>query len=175
MTNARMAPPQAERVMAMVHVAMFDAVNAIDKRYRPYLVQPAAPTTASKEAAAAVAAGRVLLGLHPQAEAELKAGLAAYLAAIPEGDAKSEGVKLGEAVAMRVLEARAGDGSEAPDAYRPKTKPGVYVPTPMTVGSVWPKLKPFAMTSPAQFRPQPPISLKSQQWATDYNEIKSLR
>jgi hypothetical protein len=173
-TNARMAPPQAERVMAMVHVAMFDAVNAIDKRYRPYLVQPAASTTASKEAAAAVAAGRVLLGVHPQAEAEVKADLAAYLAAIPEGDAKSGGVKLGEAVATRVLEARAGDGSEAPDAYRPKTKPGAYVPTPTTVGSIWPKLKPFAMMSPAQFRPQPPISLKSQQWVTDYNEIKVI-
>ena len=171
-TNAKMAPPQAERVMAVVHVAMFDAVNAIDRRYRPYLVQPAVPTTASKEAAAAVAAGRVLLGLHPQAETELKADLAAYLAAIPEGDAKSEGVKLGEAVTTRVLEARAGDGSEAPDAYRPVTKPGMYVPTPTTVGSVWPKLKPFVMTSPSQFRPQQPISLKSQQWATDYNEIK---
>jgi hypothetical protein len=171
-TNARLSPPEAERVMAMMHVAMFDAVNAIDKRYRPYLVQPAAPATASKEAAAAVAAGRVLLGLHPQAEAELKAGLVAYLAAIPEGDTKSEGVRLGEAVATRVLETRAGDGSDAPDAYRPKTKPGVYVPTPMTVGSVWPKLKPFAMTSPAQFRPQAPISLKSQQWVADYNEIK---
>jgi len=171
-TDAKMAPPQAERVMAMVHVAMFDAVNAIDKRYRPYLVQPAAPTTASKEAAAAVAAGRVLLGLHPQAEAELKAGLAAYLAAISEGAAKSEGVRLGEAVATRLLEARAADGSDAPDAYRPKTKPGTYVPTPTTVGAVWPNLKPFAMTSPSQFRPQPPISLKSEQWATDYNEIK---
>jgi len=153
---------------------MFDAVNAIEKRYRPYLVQPAAFTTVSQEAAAAVAAGRVLLGLHPQAEGELKATLTAYLALITDGDAKSEGVKLGEAVATRIMEARAGDGSEAPDAYRPKAKPGVYVPTPVTVGSVWPKLKPFAMTSPSQFRPQPPISLKSQQWATDYNEIKAF-
>ena len=173
-TSAKMTPPQAERVMAMVHVAMFDAVNAIEKRYQPYLVQPAASTTVSQEAAAAVAAGRVLLGLHPQAEGELKATLTAYLALITDGDAKSEGVKLGEAVATRIMEARAGDGSEAPDAYRPKAKPGVYVPTPVTVGSVWPKLKPFAMTSPSQFRPQPPISLKSQQWATDYNEIKAF-
>jgi hypothetical protein len=65
-TDAKLGPPQAERVMAMVHVAMFDALNAIEKRYRPYLVQPSASATASKEAAAAVAAGKVLLGLQPQ-------------------------------------------------------------------------------------------------------------
>jgi hypothetical protein len=95
-----------------------------------------------------------------------------YLAAIADGEAKSEGIKIGDAVAARVLEARAGDGSDAPDAYRPKAKPGVYVPTPMTASSAWPKLKPFVMSSPSQFRPEPPISLASQQWATDYNEIK---
>ena len=97
-----------------------------------------------------------------------------YLAAIEEGAGKSEGIKIGEAVAARVLEARAGDGSNALDAYRPKAKPGVYVATPITVGSVWPKVRPFVMTNPTQFQPEPPISLKSQQWATDYNEIKLL-
>jgi PAP2 superfamily len=173
-TNAKMAPPQAERVMAMAHVAMFDAVNSIDKRYRPYLVQPPASAMASREAAAAVAAGKVLIGLHPAAEGELRETLTNYIAAIPDGQPKSEGVRIGEKVAARVLEERAEDGCEAPDAYRPKTKPGAYVPTPITVGSVWPKLKPFAMTSPAQFRPQPPISLKSEQWTADYNEIMNL-
>ena len=69
---------------------------------------------------------------------------------------------------------RQGDGADAPDAYRPKTKPGVYVPTPITASSMWPKVKPFAMTSPSQFRPQPPLALTSAEWATDYNEIKSL-
>jgi hypothetical protein len=171
-TNAKMPPPQAERVMAMVHVAMFDAVNAIDKRYSPYLVQPAASATASKEMAAAAAAAKVLLGLHPEAEPELNAALTAYVRALPEGAAKSEGLDIGEEVALRVLQARLGDGSDALDAYRAKTKPGVYVPTPITVASMWPKLNPFAMQSPSQFRPQPPISLQSEQWATDYNEIR---
>ncbi|WGD53407.1 vanadium-dependent haloperoxidase [Bradyrhizobium sp. CB1650] len=173
-TNAKMAPPEAERVMAMAHVAMFDAVNAIDKRYRPYLVQPPASTMASREAAAAVAAGKVLLGLHPAAEEELRKALTNYIAAMPDGPSKSEGVMIGETVAARVLEARADDGCDATDAYRPKTKPGVYVPTPITVGSVWPKLKPFVMASQSQFRPQPPVSLKSEQWAADYNEIMAL-
>jgi len=170
----RMPPPAAQRVVAIVQVAMFDAVNSIERRYRPYLVQlPAAPTS-SKEAAAAAAAGGVLAGLHPQAEQELKGMTAAYLAAIPDGDAKAEGIKLGQAVAARILEARANDGANAADAYRPKTRPGVYVPTPMTVGSTWPNVKPFAMTGASQFRPQPPIPLAGEQWAADYNEIKEL-
>ena len=53
-----------------------------------------------------------------------------------------------------------------------KTKPGVYVPTPITVSSTWPNVKPFALSSPSQFRPEPPVALKSEQWAADYNEIK---
>jgi hypothetical protein len=171
-TEVKLAPPDAERVMAMVHVAMFDAVNAIQKRYRPYVVQPPSSATASQEVAATVAAGTVLLGMHPEAKAKLNADMARYLAATEEGAAKLEGIKIGEAVATRVLEARTGDGSDALDAYRPKAKPGVYVGTPITVGSVWPKLRPFVMTNPAQFRPEPPISLTSQKWATDYNEIK---
>jgi len=170
----RMTPPAAQRVVAMVQVAMFDAVNSIERRYRPYLVQLPAPAAASKEAAAAAAAGSVLAGLNPQTQAELKAATTAYLSNIPDGDAKSEGIRLGEVVAGKILEARAKDGADAADAYRPKAKPGVYVPTPITVASMWPNVKPFAMTSPSQFRPEPPIALHSEQWASDYNEIKDL-
>ena len=170
----RMTPPAAQRVVAMVQVAMFDAVNSIERRYRPYLVQLPAPAAASKEAAAAAAAGSVLAGLNPQTQAELKAATTAYLSNIPDGDAKSEGIRLGEVVARKILEARAKDGADAADAYRPKAKPGVYVPTPITVASMWPNVKPFAMTSPSQFRPEPPIALHSEQWASDYNEIKDL-
>ena len=169
----RMTPPAAQRAVAIVHVAMFDAVNAIEPRYRPYLVQLPVPSTASKEAAAAAAAGAALQRLVPQAEKEIGDAVAAYLAAIQDGDAKQQGVKLGTAVAERILEARRDDGANAADSYRPKTRPGVYVPTPITVGAAWPNLKPFAMTSPAQFRPQPPIALESTQWAADFNELKA--
>jgi hypothetical protein len=172
-TTRQLPPPQAERIMAMVHVAMFDAVNTIERRYRPYLVQfPAAPS-ASREAAAAAAAGAVMAGLYPR-DAALTETKASYLAAIPSSDAKLEGIKLGEAVAAKVLEARAQDGADAPDFYRPETAPGVYVPTAPTVGSTWPNLKPFAIASPAQFRPQPPVALNGKPWATDYSEIKEL-
>jgi hypothetical protein len=97
-----------------------------------------------------------------------------YLSGIPDNEAKSEGIKLGEAIAAKTLEARASDGSSAADAYRPVTTPGVYIPTALTVAPQWPDLTPFAMTSPSQFRPKPPLALESEQWAQDYNEIKEL-
>ena len=170
----RMLPPQAERVIASVHVAMFDAVNSIAPRYRPYLVMATPPKGASKEAAAAVAAGTVLAGLIPEETEALNTAMASYLATISQGAAKSDGIKIGQHVAARIVAERKVDGSDAPDAYRPKTRPGVYVPTPITASSMWPNVKPLAMTSPSQFRPAPPIALKSDEWAADYNEIKSL-
>jgi hypothetical protein len=167
-------PYMAQRMMGMVHAAMFDAVNSIEPRYRPYLVQlPADPAT-SKEAAAAAAAAAVLATIDSKTASEMKVALATYLASIPDGAAKSDGVKLGEAVAAKVLEARANDGCDAPDDYRPRTTPGVYVPTAITLASTWPNLKPFAMAKGSQFRPTPPISLESKEWATDYNELKDF-
>jgi hypothetical protein len=130
------SPYMAQRMMAMVHAAMFDAVNSIDRRYQPYLVQmPAEPGT-SKEAAAAVAAAAVLATIDQKTAGEMKIALTNYLAAIPESAAKSDGIRLGETVAAKVLDARANDGSSAPDTYRPRTTPGVYVPTPLTISSM---------------------------------------
>jgi hypothetical protein len=165
--------PVGQRELAMVHVAMFDAVNSIERRYRPYLIQLTAPKTTSQDAAAATAAGAVLAGLYPGKAGEMRAALATYLATIADADAKSDGIKLGEAVAAEILRARADDGANAADAYRPKTKPGAYVPTPITVASVWPGVTPFALTKPSQFRPQPPIALDSKEWAADFNELKA--
>jgi hypothetical protein len=170
----RMPSTHSQRIVAIMHAAMFDAVNSIERRYQPYIAQlPASPTT-SKDAAAAAAAATVLTKLLPGAEDELKGALAAYLTKLPDAEGKSDGIKLGLAVAGKVLEARANDGAEAPDAYRPKTAPGVYVPTPITVASMWPNVTPFALKSPSQFRPEPPLPLASAQWATDYNEIKDF-
>jgi len=169
---APMPPYTAQRLMGMVHAAMFDAVNSIERRYQPYLVQLPAVSGASKVAAAAAAAAAVLGTIDPKTESEMKTALAAYLASVPDDGAKLDGIKLGEAAAAKVLEARANDGADAPDAYRPRTSPGVYVPTPITAASVWPNMKPFAMATGSQFRPGSPISLESREWATDFNEIK---
>jgi hypothetical protein len=172
--SRNMGTTPAERVIGMVHTAMFDAVNSIERRYRPFHVQLPASPQASKEAAAAAAAGTVLAVLNPPTESTVRGAMAAYLATIPNSEGKAEGIRLGEAIAAKIVEARANDGADAPDAYRPKTRPGVYVPTPITASSTWPQVKPFAIASGSQFRPAPPISLQGEQWATDYNEIKSL-
>jgi PAP2 superfamily len=166
------SPYLAVRLMGMVHAAMFDAVNSIEQRYRPYLVQlPADPAT-SKEAAAAAAAATILATIDAKTADEMKAALAAYLAPLPDGAARSDGIALGRTVAMKVIEARANDGCDAPDAYRPRTTPGVYVPTSITLSSMWPDMKPFVMAKGSQFRPKPPIALDSKEWATDFNELK---
>jgi hypothetical protein len=153
---------------------MFDAASSVERRYHPYRLAVSAAKDTSKEAAAAVAASMVLVGLHPKETEELNAMIDAYLSAIPPGAAKSEGIKVGQEVAAKIVAERKGDGADAPDAYRPKTKPGVYVPTPITASSMWPNVKPFAMTSPSQFRPQRPIPLAGEEWAADYNEIRNL-
>jgi hypothetical protein len=169
-----LGPPPAERIIAMTHVAMFDAINSIERRYQPYLVQIEASVTASKEAAAAAAAGTVLAGVNAATQAEMKANLAAYLANMPDSAEKAAGIEIGEAVAAKVLAARANDGASAPDSYRPQAKPGVYIPTAPTWAPQWPGVKPFAMTSASQFRPGAPIALTAKEWAADFNEIKEL-
>jgi len=167
-------PPTGFRTMAILHLAMFDAVNSIEPRYKPYKVRLSATPDTSKEAAAAAAAGAVLIKLFPDAAADVQSTLTTYLTTLPDSEAKSKGVKLGQEVAARILEAREKDGASAADAYRPKTRPGVYIPTPITVGSQFPNMTPFALASPSQFRAKPPPSLKSTEWARDYNEIKDI-
>ncbi len=172
--QTKMAPPASYRVMAVRHLAMFEAVNAIDPRYKPYKAKLSASAGTSKEAAAATAASTVLSKLVPDAAADTQSALKSFLANLPDDEAKTNGIKLGEQAAAAMLETRANDGFSTPDAYRPKTTAGAYIPTPITVGSQFPAVAPFAMTSPSQFRPPPPISLKSAQWAKEYNEIKEL-
>jgi len=166
------SPYMAQRMMAMVHSAMFDAVNSIEQRYRPFVARLPAALSTSKEAAAATAAATVLQTISDKTAGEVRAALATYLASLPDGVAKTDGVTLGTAIAAKVLEARANDGSGLPDAYRPRTTPGVYVPTAIPISSMWPTMKPFVMGKPSQFRPAPPVALESKEWAADYNEIK---
>jgi hypothetical protein len=124
-------PPTAVRTVAIADIAMFEAVNAIELRYKPYKIRlPATPDT-SKEAAAVAAAAAVLIKLVPDTAADVQSSLTSYLATLPDGEAKSKGIQLGQAVAAKLLEARTNDGASAADAYRPKTKPGVHIPPPL--------------------------------------------
>jgi hypothetical protein len=170
----RFVPPVAYRAMAIIELAMFEAVNSIDKHYQPYGTLLLASPGASRDAAAAAAAAVAITKLVPDAANDIQAALTNYLAKVPDGHAKADGVKIGTEAAEAILQARTDDGSAAPDAYRPVTAPGVYVPTPNLVAPQWPNVKPFAIASGSQFRPAPPLALNSEEWAKDYNEIKEL-
>ena len=107
----------------MTQLAMFDAVNSVQPRYRPYLVQITPAKPASPDAAAVTAAVTVLAAAAPDNAAEFQAAMRSALAAMPEDAAQAEGVRLGAAVAAKILQARAEDGANAADAHRPRTQP----------------------------------------------------
>ena len=162
------------RTLAMVHVAMSDAINTVQNRYtRVIATLPAAPG-ASVEAAAATAAWHILTQIYPKEKAKIEEAYATSLKAIPEGPAKSEGITLGIEVAKAVQADRATDGTSAPDTYRPHTTPGAYVPTTLPLWEQYARAKPWVLKSADQFRPGPPPALSSAEWARDYNEVKSL-
>jgi hypothetical protein len=162
------------RGQAMLHIAMFEAVNAIDRRYAPYKLNLTADRAASREAAAASAAYDVLLALHPDKKADLDAALAGSLAGIVENEAKSKGIELGKQAAAGIIALRTNDGSSTPEDYRPATTAGVYVPTTIPIESTSSKMRPFAMGSASQFRAAPPPALTSETWTRDLNEIREI-
>ena len=170
----RLLPPPNARGMAMLHVAMFEAANAPERRYTPYILKLTAGKTTSAEAAAAAAGHAVLASLHPDQQANLDATLKAMLATVPDGEAKVAGVDLGRKVAAEVLALRSGDGSNAPESYRPHGAAGVYVPTVVPVSSTYGAVRPWALEKPSQFRPGPPPRLDSATWTNDLNEIREL-
>ena len=178
--NAPAPPPRVGgptggmRIIALMHVAMFEAVNAIEPRYQPFNGDLKPKADASQDAAAASAAATVLAKLDPESAPKVKDALEKSLAGIPNGDAKDRGIKLGEESAAKVIELRLKDGNGTPNAFRPITQPGVYTETMVTAGWDFIRMTPFAMTSPDQFRPQPPIALTSEEWAKDYNEMKEI-
>jgi hypothetical protein len=173
-------PPRVplSRNMALVHVAMFDAVNAIDRSYEPYAADVKASRGASQEAAAAQAAHDTLLALYPARQATFDAKLAADLADIPPGLAR-QGVAVGKEVARQILALRADDGAAAVVTYTPpNNNPGQWQPTAPDFSPAAnvhvSMVTPFAVESTAQFRPGPPPALTSPEYAAAFNEAKAL-
>jgi hypothetical protein len=171
-SNKQLVNSANSRAQAMLHVAMFEAVNAIDRRYTPYKLSLVADSGTSREAAAASAAHDVLVALYPDQKTDLDATLATSLSAIADGDAKSKGVELGRKAAADMIALRANDGSNTPESYRPQTSPGVYVPTIVPIESTAGKITPWVMRTGSQVRPAPPPALTSDVWTRDLNEIR---
>jgi hypothetical protein len=162
------------RSMAMVHVAMSDAINTVQGRYTSYTAKlPAAPN-ASAEVAAVSAARHVLIQLVPAQRAKIDEAYADSLARLPDGAAKNDGIVLGERVAALVQADRSTDATNVPDTYRPITMPGVWIPTQPPAFAEYAQAKPWGMKSADQFRPGPPPPLSSALYARDYNETKDL-
>jgi PAP2 superfamily len=174
----RTAPPIASRSLAIVHVAIYDAVNGIARTHEPYLVPSAVSTSASRVAAASAAAHQTIVSLFPNHTSTFDALHAAILAGIPNGPQKTNGITWGEFVGTQILAARANDGSNAIVQPPGGSGPGVWVPTPPAflpyLLPQWGFVVPFAMSSSSQFRPPGPPTLDSQQYAADYEEVKEL-
>jgi PAP2 superfamily len=164
----------ASRVTALVHAAIFDAVNSVDARYTPYKIRVSAAAGASPEAAAVAAAHAALVQLYPDQKGVLDQASAKSLGRIAEGKAKTDGVAVGEKVGAEMVAVRTNDGAAAPNTYRPVTAPAVYVMTILPISTHWGKVTPWVLDRGSQFRPGPPPALTSPEWVRDCNEVREL-
>ncbi len=184
--GAQPATIHPTRSFAIMHGAIYDAVNAIDGTHKPYLVRLSASHFASQEAAAAAAAHEVLIKLYPSFQATLDAQLQRSLAQIPN-TGKADGVSIGNTVADRILALRDrilalrnNDGSNAqPVPYVFGNAPGNYQSTPPNFPKQpqfthWSRVTPFVLESANQFRPGGPPALTSDRYSDAFDQVKSL-
>ncbi len=161
--------------MATLHVAIYDAVVAIAGGHQPLIAgHVSGATGASEEAAAHAAAHAVLTGLFPQRAAGFQAAFESAIAALPSGAARERGLQIGAEIAAQVLARRAGDGRWTAQASRvPGTVPGAFRGTDPILQFL-PSVRPFTLSSAAQFRSTPPPPLDSPAYAADFNETRTL-
>jgi len=179
--GAQPATVHTTRSFAIMHAAIYDAVNVIDSTHKPYLAElSGVPRSASQDAAAAAAAHEVLLALYPAFQTALDAVLQQSLAQIPDGKDKVQGVAIGQTVADRILAMRSNDGSNAiPAPFVFGNAPGDYQSTPPNFPKQpqftrWSRVTPFALERASQFRLGPPPELTSDTYTDAFNEVKSL-
>ena len=172
--TARVSPTVSARNIAIIHIAMFEALNSIEPRYTPYRARLPVEPGASRETAAAAAAHYILVRAYPDQAKDYNKAFQASLAAVADGPPKTEGIRLGEQAAIAILAERSIDGADARNTYRPFTIAGRYVPTMLPVMSSWGTVRPFALKASSQFRPVAPYALTTMQWARDYNEVKRM-
>ncbi len=180
----QVGPGRSSRAMAIVHIAVFDAVNAIVGGYEGYTDLPRARRNTSLEAAVAQAAHDTLVALFPSQSAACDAQLAEDLGEIRRGLRKTNGIDLGRRAAAAILARRAGDGSDHPEPvidedYFPGTEPGFWrmdpvSQIPVALGARWDEVTPFVLPSASQFRVPPPPALNSPAYTDAYNEVKAL-
>ena len=167
--------PDAERAVSRASLAMFEAVNAIDRRYESYLGLPAADPAASQDAAAATAAYQMLLAHYPAHKSTLEESYTMAMAGVAEGPAKEAGKAIGEQAAKAAASARGIDPAVPQAPYRPLTAPGQWIgASPPSLEAYWGALTPWVIASPRDLLPPPPPALTSERYARDYEEVRRL-
>lgn len=180
----QLGPCRASRAMAIVHVAMFEALNAIERRYPSYLGLPEMTDEASLRAAIAQAARDTLSDLFPSQTYLFDEELAKTLDAVPDGSAESNGIIVGQAAADLVLALRDGDGSTHPEPqvdvdFFCSDQPGRWRPDPVTgdtvaLGAHWSDVEPWLLLSQDQFRAPIPPGIDSPEYALAFNEARAV-
>lgn len=177
-TTSSQNPFFQARFAAITQLAVFEAVNAIDQDFEPYLGTITAPAGASPDAAAVAAAHDVLVNYFPLNKSSLDGAEATSLALIADGLAKQNGIAVGMAAAKAFIQLRSNDGSAPPQFFVPLSlDPGEWQTTPScpAAGGIllqWPDLKPFAIQATDQFRSAPQPELDSPLYATDFAEVQ---
>lgn len=168
-------PPEQERATTRVALAMFEAANAIDRRYRSHLNFPAAGADASQDAAAATAAYRVLLHHYPAQRTSLEESYALVMAGIPDPARREAGRLVGEAAAAAAITAGGVDPAVVQAPYRPRTTPGEWVGAALpSLEPYWAAFRPWVIPGAEALRPPPPPAMNSERWARDYEEVRRL-
>jgi hypothetical protein len=184
MFGEQLGPGRAARAMAIVHLAIFEVVNAVEGDYRSYIGLRHAKLGTSLQAGVAQAAHDTLAALFPSQAAAFDTILAEDLDEIPEGRLKTNGIALGKRAASAILAARANDGSQRHEPhvgieFLTSNDPGKWRQDPISLiplalGAYWDEVKPFALERADQFRVPPPPRLDSADYAAAYNEVKML-
>jgi hypothetical protein len=180
--GVQIGPGRSARAMAIVHITVFEVVNAIEGGFQSYIGLPAAPAGTSMAAAIDQAAHDTLVALYPSHQARLDEVLAGALAGLSDGQEKTSGVALGHNAAEGILALRAGDGSDHPEPlygidYLAGNGAGEWRQDPVSqhplaLGARWAEVQPFALSSASQFRAPPPPALTSAAYATAYDEVQ---
>ena len=180
----QLGPCRAARAMAIVHIAIFDSVNAIVGGYQSYTGISRAPAGTSINVAVAQAAHDTLVSLFPSQKASFDTLLAEDLDQVSDGFPKTDAITLGRRAAKAILMARAGDGSQIPEprvgvGFITSNDPGKWRQDPISLiplalGARWGEVRPFVMQSGSQFRLPPPPAMDSPEYAAAYNEAKRL-
>jgi hypothetical protein len=180
----QLAPGRASRAMAIVHIAMFDALDAVVGGYTSYTGTQARHGPMSVDAALSQAARDTLAAMFPSQTATFDGYLAEDLAAVPNALQRANGIDLGHRTAAAILAMRLDDGSQIPEPrigvdYFPSDQPGHWRQDPISLiplalGAHWGECIPFVVTSPSQFRAPPPPDMTSAEYTAAYNEVKDV-